>query len=57
MQTWFDFERDVIDAAIDQWRDCLRSCVRVLLVDVMNTCSEMNVYLDDTKELFMNPSM
>ena len=28
MQTWFDFERDIIDAAIDQWRDRLRSCVR-----------------------------
>jgi len=27
MQTWFDFEQNVIDAAIDQWRDCLRSCV------------------------------
>jgi len=28
MQTWFDFEQNVIEAAIDQWRDCLRSCVR-----------------------------
>jgi len=27
MQTWFDFEQNVIEAAIDQWRDCLRSCV------------------------------
>jgi len=25
MQTWFDFEQDIIDAAIDQWRDRLRS--------------------------------
>ena len=25
--TWFDFEQDVIDAAIDQWRHRLRSCV------------------------------
>jgi len=28
MQTWFDFDQDIIDAAIDQWRDRLRSCVR-----------------------------
>jgi len=28
MQTWFDFEQNVIEAAIDQWRDRLRSCVR-----------------------------
>jgi len=28
MQTWFDFEKHVIQAAIDQWRDRLRSCVR-----------------------------
>ena len=28
MQTWFDFEQNVIKAAIDQWRDSLRSCVR-----------------------------
>jgi len=27
-QTWVDFEQNVIDAAIDQWRDHLRSCVR-----------------------------
>jgi len=27
MQTWFDFEQNVIDAAIDQWHDCVRSCV------------------------------
>jgi len=28
MQTWFDFDQDIIDAAIDQWHDYLRSCVR-----------------------------
>jgi len=22
-----DFEQNIIEAAIDQWRDCLRSCV------------------------------
>jgi len=26
-QTWVDFEQNVIEAAIDQWRDRLRSCV------------------------------
>jgi len=25
MQTWVDSEQNVIEAAIDQWRDCLRS--------------------------------
>ena len=25
MQTWVDFEQNVIEAAIDQWRDRLRS--------------------------------
>jgi len=27
MQTWFDFEQNVIDAAIVKWRYHLRSCV------------------------------
>jgi len=27
-QTWVDFEQKVIEAAIDQWRDSLRSCMR-----------------------------
>jgi len=27
-QTWVDFEQNVIEAAIDQWRDSLRLCVR-----------------------------
>ena len=26
-QTWSDFEQNVIEAATDQWRDRLRSCV------------------------------
>jgi len=26
--TWVDFQQNVIEAAIDQWRDRLRSCVR-----------------------------
>jgi len=28
IQTWVDFKQNVIEAAIDQWRDSLRSCVR-----------------------------
>jgi len=28
MQTWFDFDQDIIDTATDQWRDHLTSCVR-----------------------------
>jgi len=27
IQTWFDFEQNVIEAEIDQWHDHLRSCV------------------------------
>jgi len=27
-QTWVDFEQNVSEDAIDQWRDHLRSCVR-----------------------------
>ena len=27
-QTWVDFEQNVIEAAIDKWRDRLRSCMR-----------------------------
>jgi len=28
MQTWSDFDQDIIDTAIDQQRGDLRSCVR-----------------------------
>jgi len=28
-QTCFDFEQNVIEAAIDQWRDSLKYCMRV----------------------------
>jgi len=34
-QTWVDFEQNVIEAAIDQWRDSL-TCV--LVADTLNTC-------------------
>jgi len=27
MLIWFDFDQDIIDTAIDQWRHYLRSCV------------------------------
>jgi len=27
MQTWVDFGKNVIEAAIDQWRDRLSSCM------------------------------
>ena len=27
MQIWVDFEQNIIEAAIDQWRNPLRSCV------------------------------
>ena len=41
-QTWVDFEQNVIEAAIDQWRDSLRC---VLVADTLNTCCEIIVYL------------
>jgi len=28
MQTWFDFDQDIIDTVIDQQHGYLRSCVR-----------------------------
>ena len=28
MQTWFDYDHDIIDAAIDQWHDRQKPCVR-----------------------------
>ena len=36
-----DFKQDVIDAAVDQWRERLRLCV---CADALNTCSEMDVH-------------
>ena len=43
MQTWIGFEQNVIEAAIDQWRDRLRSCVRVG-DETLNKRCEMNVH-------------
>jgi len=51
MQTWFDFDQDIIDTAIDQWRDCLRLCV-CAGGGPLKTCSEMNVHLCDSTEHF-----
>jgi len=28
MQSWFDFDQDIIDATVDLWHDHLRPCVR-----------------------------
>jgi len=42
-QTWVDFEQNVIEAVIDQWRDSLRSWMRVV-ADTLKTCCEI-VYL------------
>jgi len=30
MQTWVDFEQNVIEAATDQWHDSLRSCMHAV---------------------------
>jgi len=35
--TWVNSEQIVIEAVIDQWRDRLRSCVRVPVSDTLNT--------------------
>jgi len=43
MQTSVDFEQNVIEAAIDQFHDRLRSCV--LVADTLNTCCEIIVRL------------
>jgi len=44
MQTWFDFEQNLVEAAIDQWRDRLRSCVHAGAY-TLNTCCEIIVHL------------
>jgi len=40
-QTWVDYEQNVIEAATDQWRKRLRSCVCVLVSDTLNTCCKI----------------
>ena len=45
-QTWVDFEQNDIEAAIDQWRYSLRSCMRAGGgPDTLNTYCEIIVYL------------
>ena len=51
-QTWVDFEQNVIEAAIDQWRDSLRSCMCAGGAHFVHTekcahctCCEIIVYL------------
>ena len=44
LRTWLVFNKDIIDPAIDQWRDRLRSCC-VLVLETLNTGSEVNVRL------------
>ena len=44
MQTWFDFEQNVVEAATDQWRDSLRSCVHAGAY-TLNTGCEIIVHL------------
>jgi len=43
-QTWVDSEQNVIEAAIDQWRDSLDH-VCVLAADALNTCCKIIVSL------------
>ena len=57
MQTWFDFDPDIIDTAIDQQRGHLSSHVCMLVVDTLNTCADINVHLRDSAEHFMKLSM
>lgn len=57
MQTWFDFDWDIIDTAINQWLDRLRLCACwTAIVDTMNTRSEMSVHLYDLPEHYMKLS-
>jgi len=57
-QTWVDFEQNVIEAAIDQWRDSLRSCMRAggghFVHMLQNYCLFV---LCDSPEHFMKLSM
>jgi len=55
MQTWFDFDQDIIDAKIDHVTVCDHVCM--LMMDTLNTCSDMNVHLYDSSEHFMKRSM
>jgi len=51
MQTWFDFDQDITDAAIEEWHDHLRSCVHA----GGGHCEHVHLY--DSSECFMMLSM
>jgi len=42
MQTWVNFEQNIIKAAIDQWPVCDHVCM--LVADTLNTWCEIIVY-------------
>jgi len=50
MQTWFDFDQDIIDTAIHQWRDhhIWDHVHAVMVVYTLNTCCGINVHLYDS---------
>jgi len=52
MQTFFDFDRNIIDAGVNIWDHV---CVQV--VDTLNTCADMNVQLCDSPEHFLRLSV
>jgi len=52
MQTCLQFDRNIIDAGVT-----ISYHVCMLVVDTLNTCSDMNVHLYDSTEHFMKLSM
>jgi len=51
-QTRSDFDRNITDAGVTIWDH-----VCMLVVDILNTYSDMNVHLYDSPEHFMKLSM
>jgi len=57
-QTWVDFEQNAIEAAIDQWRDSLRSCMRAGGGDFVHMLRNYCLFvLCGSSEHFMKLSM
>jgi len=52
MQTCFDFDWNIINAGVT-----IEDHVCMLVVDTLNTCSDMSVHLYDSPEHFMKLSM
>jgi len=52
MQTCFDFDQNIIIAGVNIWDH-----VCMLVMDILNTCSDMNVHLYDSPADFMKLSM